>query len=60
MHGDARVPFDASMVVTQQIRDWQMTSARALGWIKTAADVALLAWLAWLFLTALVGVTAGH
>ena len=59
MHGDARMPFDASMVVTQQIRDWQMTSARTLGWIKTAADAALLAWLAWLFLTALVGVTAG-
>jgi hypothetical protein len=58
MHGDARVPFDASMVVTQQIRDWQMTSARTLGGIKTAADVALLAWLAWLFLTALLRVTA--
>ena len=57
MHGDARVPFDASMVVTQQIRDWQMTSARILGWIKTAADGALIAWLAWLFLTALVRVT---
>lgn len=57
MHGDARVPFDASVVVTRQIRDWQMTAARTLGWIKTAADVALLAWLAWLFLTALVRVT---
>jgi hypothetical protein len=59
MNGNARVPFDASMVVTQQIRDWQMTSARMLGWIKSAADVALLAWLAWVFVTRLARVTAG-
>ncbi len=57
MNGDVRVPFNASMVVTQQIRDWQMTSARALRWIKTGIDGALLAWLAWVFLTTLVRVT---
>jgi hypothetical protein len=52
--GDDRVPFDASMVVTQQIRGWQMTSARILGRIKTGADVALLACLAWVFVVTLV------
>lgn len=56
MDGDRRVPFDASMVVTQQIRSWQMRSARVLGRIKTAADVALVTSLAWVFITTLVRV----
>ena len=56
MDGDRRIPFGASMVATQQVRGWQMTSARALRWIKTGADVALLAVLAWVFAGALAGV----
>jgi hypothetical protein len=59
LDGDARVPFDASMVVTQQIRGWQMTGARALGRIKTAADVALLGCLAWVFLINLARAVRG-
>jgi len=49
--GDTRRPFDASTVVTQQIRGWQMTSAQLLRAGKTVADVAVLGWLAWLFAT---------
>ncbi len=56
MDGDRRVPFDTSMVVTQQIRGWQMASARALQWIKTAADLALVGVLAWVLARKLVGV----
>ena len=44
-----RIPFDATSVVTQQVRPWQLTGARALRRFKTAADVALLACLGWLF-----------
>ena len=55
MDGDRRVPFDGSMVATQQVRSWQMTSARALRRIKAAADLALLALLAWVFASTLVG-----
>lgn len=54
MDGDRRVPFDGSMVVTQQVRGWQMASARVLRRIKTGIDVALLACLAWVFVTRLV------
>lgn len=50
-----RRPFDASTVVTQQIRGWQMTSARLLRVVKTVADAGVLAWLAWLFLASLRG-----
>ena len=57
MDGDARRPFDASMVATQQIRAWQMTSAKALRRIKMAADLALLACLVWVFAINLVRVT---
>jgi hypothetical protein len=46
--GGRRVPFDDSMVVTQQVRPWQMTAARALRRIKAAADAALLICLGWL------------
>ena len=59
LDGDARIPFDASMVVTQQIRDWQMTSARVLRRIKTGVDVALLACLGWVFVTTLVHIASG-
>lgn len=59
MDGDARKPFDASMVVTQQIRDWQMRSAQVLRRIKAAVDVALLACLAWVFVTTLVVIASG-
>jgi hypothetical protein len=52
----ALVPFDGSMVVTQQIRDWQMTSARVLRRVKTGLDVLALAGLAWMFAGSLWGV----
>ena len=56
MDGDRRVPFGASMVATQQVRSWQMTSARILRQVKTGADLALLAVLAWVFAVAFAGV----
>ena len=37
-----RRPFDSSEVVTQQIRDWQMTVARVLRIFRTIADIAAL------------------
>lgn len=37
------VPFDANEVVTQQIRDWQMSAAGWLRLARTLADVAALA-----------------
>jgi hypothetical protein len=46
---DTRQPFDRSMVMTQQIRDWQMRAARGLRRFKLAADVALLLCLLWVF-----------
>ncbi len=49
------VAFDAAAVVTQQIRDWQMTGARVLRRVKQAADIAVLAWLVWLVARALAG-----
>lgn len=48
MDGDRRRPFDATMVLTQQVRPWQMTAARVLNRAKTAIDVALVGILAWL------------
>ena len=48
MDGENRVPFGVSMVVTQQIRGWQMTAARLLRRVKFIADVALLTCLSWL------------
>ena len=42
-------PFDATAVATQQVRGWQMQSARMLRLAKTAADAMVLAWLGWLF-----------
>ena len=38
-----RYPFDSREVVTQQIRDWQMTAARVLRIVRTLCDVAALA-----------------
>jgi hypothetical protein len=49
LHGSERQPFDSTSVVTQQIRSWQMTGARALRTVKTSIDVVALAWLAWFF-----------
>ena len=43
MRQGVAVPFDAREVVTQQIRDWQMSCARWLRWIRTGADAAALA-----------------
>jgi hypothetical protein len=56
MDGDRRLPFDDRVVVTQQVREWQMTSAQALGRIKLAIDVGLLVCLGWLVATALAQV----
>ena len=56
MDGDRRVPFGVSMVATQQVRSWQMTSARILRRVKTGADLALVAVLGWVFARAFVGV----
>ena len=56
VEGGRLIPFDASTVVTQQIRDWQMTSARVLRRIKTGVDAALLLCLAWLIVVALLRV----
>lgn len=39
-----RYPFDSREVVTQQIRDWQMTAARLLRMARTVCDVAALTW----------------
>jgi hypothetical protein len=50
------VPFDAAAVVTQQIRDWQMTAAHWLRRIKTAADAALLLILTWLVIVTIARV----
>ena len=50
-----RVPFDAASVVTQQIRSWQMSGARLLRRVRFAADVALLACLAWLVIITVIG-----
>jgi len=57
--GESLVPFDGSMVVTQQIRGWQMTSARVLRRIKTAADIALIAGLLCVFLINLARAVRG-
>ena len=43
IRGGLPVPFDSREIVTQQIRDWQMTAAGVLRWIRTAADAAALA-----------------
>ena len=53
MDGDRRLPFDASMVVSQQVRAWQMTAHRWLRRVKVAADTAVLLALAWITITAL-------
>jgi hypothetical protein len=50
--GKMRRPFDRSMVVTQQIREWQMTGVRLLQRFKVAADVAVLICLTWVFVQA--------
>lgn len=36
------VPFDSREIVTQQIRDWQMTFARGLSLVRTGCDLAAL------------------
>src|SRR5687768_10553110 len=43
------VPFDAGMVVTQQIREWQWRIYGVLRVVKVAVDAGALLWLAWLF-----------
>ncbi|HEX6162032.1 MAG TPA: hypothetical protein VFZ31_01615 [Vicinamibacterales bacterium] len=43
------VPFDSTEVVTQQIRDWQMTAARILRVVRTMTDIAALATVAIVF-----------
>lgn len=58
MNGEARLPFGDRMVATQQIRAWQMSAARWLQRVKLAADVAVLASLAWIFATAFVAMAA--
>jgi hypothetical protein len=58
LDGATRQPFDRSMVVTQQIRDWQMQSSRLLQRFKFAADVAVLVCLLWVFITAVAGFVA--
>jgi hypothetical protein len=55
LEGNTRTSFDRSMVVTQQIRDWQMQSARLLRRFKLAADVAVLLCLSWVFVSAVAG-----
>lgn len=48
-----RVPFDSREVVTQPIRDWQMTAARVLRIARTVCDIAALAWVFSVFAVAL-------
>ena len=43
VRGGLPEPFDSREIVTQQIRDWQLTAAKVLRWIRTAADAAALA-----------------
>lgn len=47
LEGDARLPFDRTVVRTQQIRSWQMTAAGLLRGFKLAIDVAVLLGLIW-------------
>lgn len=47
-----RQPFDARDVVTQQIRDWQMTFSQVLRYLRTSADIAALALVAAVFAAA--------
>jgi hypothetical protein len=49
IRGGEYVPFDSTEVVTQQIRDWQMTSARILRVVRSIADIAALAAVAIVF-----------
>ena len=44
--GDQR-PFDATSVLTRRIPDWHMPIRGVVRTVKTALDIALLAWLAW-------------
>src|SRR5262249_46463831 len=48
-----RHPFDATDVVTQRIRDWQMTSARVLRIARTIFDIAALAFVGMTFVMSL-------
>ena len=47
-------PFDAGMVVTQQIREWQWRAYGVLRVIRLVVDVGVLAWLAWCFVADVV------
>ena len=49
IEGGNRRPFDSREVVTQQVRDWQMTLAGVLRYVKTFADTAALALIAVMF-----------
>jgi hypothetical protein len=53
--GENRRPFDGSMVMTQQIRGWQMQAAGLLRRFKLAADLAVLLCLAWVFISTVAG-----
>lgn len=56
LDGAARRPFDDAMVVTQQIRPWQMTAAGVLRWVKQVVDIVALGWVTWIFATSLMAV----
>ena len=49
-----RVPFGAPEVMTQRIRDWQVTAARVLRAARTIADLCLLAFLGGTFVVAVL------
>ena len=53
VRGGVHQPFDATSVVTQRIRPWQLAAARALRWVKIVGDALALAWLAWRFIVSL-------
>lgn len=48
------IPFDAGMVVTQQIREWQWRAYGVLRVVRLVVDVGVLAWLAWCFVADVV------
>lgn len=53
VRGNARQPFDATSVMTERVRPWQLTATQLFRWFKTIADGLILAWLGWLFARAL-------
>jgi hypothetical protein len=53
VNGGTRHPFDATAVLTQRIRPWQVTAARVLRLVKTAFDFAALLFVGAVFLISL-------